>query len=146
MVRSWNKLKVGLAPIVVSITEMISGLIDEISGIASFPGAVIAAAAAAKGQSADWKIPKSPGTGDASGLSIGNIPGGIANDNIASQITGAPYASITSAPVAGNPKEVFDPAAWSKYLADRAEEGRLIQLAAGEQSAEREAIAESVQK
>lgn len=146
MVASWKKIQVGIAPIVVALTEGIAGLVDEIAGIASLPGAVFSAAAAAKNHSSDWKIPTTPNNGQSNGISIDNISGSVANDNGSGLFSGSiPYASVTNQPQKTT-TDVFDPAAWQKYLADRAEEARMIQLSASEQAAEREAIAQSVEK
>jgi len=137
MLQSWQKLEVGLTPIVVSITGLISGLISEVAGLASFPSAVIAAAQAAKGKTADWKI---PGT-----AANGKTPTGVTTDlNLGALGSDALSLSpASSGTVGGAGASGFGGSSPNAdaFLAKAKEEAALAGLSASERAAETNAIA-----
>jgi hypothetical protein len=147
MSAAFDRLKVTAAPAVIAVTDALTGLFDNLSALTSH----------------DWNIRIHA----AIDLLSNVVPGGALLSGLAGQFGGhsgakAPTDILSSsgtfndvlssqgsfssgAPAPGTPgTSSWDKQGWEAYLDGRKEEARLVGLSKSEQSAEREAIAESV--
>jgi hypothetical protein len=149
MSAAWNKLQVSLAGPTVAIAGFLTSIINKLNTLSNFSGwdrikigfellAGLPFALNANDQlDASSKPTSSPSLFNAKSLAGAFSPSSAPSSQFASFGFPSPLPSSQG---------VFDPAAWSKYLADRSEEARLTKLSASEQAAEKEAIAQSIEK
>jgi hypothetical protein len=146
MSTAFDRLKISAAPTVVTVTGWLTDLLGTLTNLASN----------------DWNIrvhallDVASGLVPGAGILAGVLPtsGGHTNaapaDIISSQGTSGEVLSSQGSRTSGLPApgtpgtSGWDEAGWDAYLNGRKEEARLTGLSAGEQAAEREAIAESI--
>ncbi|HEY8947389.1 MAG TPA: hypothetical protein VIM56_00750 [Rhizomicrobium sp.] len=149
MAAAWNSLQISIARPTVAIANSITSIIDKLNALAdASPWERIKAGFSLLG-GLGWALAENDSLNDAiAGKGAAHLslfdPTKLAGPFSQSSAQTQQFANF-GFPSASS-KNVFDEAAWDKYLADRKEEARLTTLSATEQAAEKEAIQQSIEK